>query len=65
MAIEKFDWECATIFADQRMDYAEPRMVAYGYIMGRLVVVVYTIRHDAIRMISMRKANRREVNKYG
>jgi len=65
MAIEKFDWESATIFVDQRMDYAEPRMVAYGYILGRLIVVVYVNRSDVIRIISMRKANKREVNQYG
>ena len=35
-AIQMFDWKCATVFTDQRMDYAEPRMVAYGHIMGRL-----------------------------
>ncbi len=64
-AIQMFDWECAAIFADQRMDYTEPRMVAYGYILGRLIVVVYTNRCDVIRVISMRKANKREVNKYG
>jgi len=64
-AIEQFGWESATIFADQRMAYAEPRMVAYGYIVGRLIVVVYTMRHDVIRLISMRKANQREVNRYG
>jgi len=65
-AIHLFDWECATIFADQRIDYEEPRMVAYGSIKGRLVVVVYTIRdNENIRIISMRKANKREVNRYG
>jgi len=65
-AIHLFGWECATIFADQRIDYDEPRMVAYGSINGRLVVVVYTIRGDeTIRVISMRKANKREVSKYG
>jgi len=65
-AIHLFVWECATIFSDQRIDYEEPRMVAYGNINRRLVVVVYTLRGDeTIRLISMRKANKREVIKYG
>ncbi|MFQ5345559.1 MAG: BrnT family toxin [Mariprofundus sp.] len=65
-AIHLFDWESATIFADQRIDYNEPRMVAYGRIKGRLIVVVYAMRGDkSIRVISMRKANKREVVKYG
>ena len=65
-AIHSFGWECATIFEDLRMDYDEPRMVAYGNIKGRLVVVVYTQRGDeTIRVISMRKANKREVSRYG
>jgi len=65
-AIHLFDWEYATIFADLRINYDEPRMVAYGSIKGRLVVIVYTIRgNESIRIISMRKANKREVSKYG
>ncbi len=64
-AIEDFGWKDATIFEDRRKDYNEKRMVAYGYIKGRLVVVVYTESKDAHRIISLRKANTREVNRYG
>lgn len=35
-----------------------------GNIEGRLFVVVYTPRHNAIRIISARKANQREVTQY-
>jgi len=35
-----------------------------GSIDGRLFVVVYTLRHDVMRIISARKANQREVKKY-
>lgn len=35
-----------------------------GMIDQRLFVVVYTQRHDAIRIISARKANPREVKSY-
>ncbi len=45
---------------DERRDYGEPRMIAYGLIMGRAVVCVYTWRGSARRIISLRKANGRE-----
>jgi len=64
-AIEFFEWEAATIFEDRRKDYNEKRMVAYGYIKGRLVAVVYTERKTTRRIISLRKANSREVKRYG
>ncbi|MDP3636554.1 MAG: BrnT family toxin [Azonexus sp.] len=37
---------------------------ALGKIEQRLLVVVYTPRHDAMRIISARKANQREVRHY-
>jgi len=35
-----------------------------GPLFGRLVVVVFTMRDDTIRIISMRKANTREQKRY-
>lgn len=49
---------------DNRLEYGEPRYRLYGRIEGRLFVVVYTMRHAAIRIISARKANRRETKRY-
>ena len=46
--------------ADDRQDYGEPRFVTAGWLDARLVMVVWTPRGDARRMISMRKANARE-----
>lgn len=46
---------------DWRRDYGEPRIICYGYLAGRMVVVVYTPRGDDCRHVfSMRKANDRE-----
>lgn len=46
---------------DLRYDYSESRYIGYGYIDDRLMVVVYTERlPDIIRIISFRKANKRE-----
>jgi len=64
-AIQGFEWGNAVVFEDVRHDYNESRFVAYGYINTRLVVVVYTMRGDTLRMISLRKANKREVKQYG
>jgi uncharacterized DUF497 family protein len=52
------------IEADARHSYGEERYQVMGKIDGRLYVVVYTPRHDAIRIVSARKANQREVKHY-
>lgn len=58
------DWESAMIVEDNRFDYREARHRAFGILDGRLYCVVFTVRHSAIRVISMRKANKREERKY-
>jgi uncharacterized protein len=45
---------------DTRQDYGEARIICYGYLAGRLVVVGYTPRGAARHVFSMRKANARE-----
>ena len=50
--------------ADVRADYAESRFVTAGWLDARLVVVVWTPRGEVRRIISMRKANEREISKY-
>ncbi len=51
-----------TIKPDNRRDYGEARMIATGEIAGRLHVCVYTQRDQKMRIISLRRANRRERN---
>lgn len=62
-----FDMEMsqAVVFEDDRFDYGETRFVAYGPIDGRLHCLVFTYRGSMIRPISLRKANKREVKRYG
>jgi len=48
---------------DTRRDYGEKRMICYGYLAGRMVVVGYTPRDAARHVFSMRKANEREQDK--
>ncbi|MGH7887242.1 MAG: BrnT family toxin [Candidatus Binatia bacterium] len=45
---------------DTRKDYGEMRMICYGSLEGRLVVIGYTPRGADRHIFSMRKANRRE-----
>ena len=49
---------------DQRQDYGEPRFITAGWLDERLLVLVWTPRGLARRIISMRKANEREIDKY-
>ena len=49
---------------DSRFIYGEDRYLALGRVDDRVLAVVYTTRNDAIRIISARKANAREVKKY-
>jgi uncharacterized protein len=50
---------------DDRESYGEVRLQTVGYLGGRLVMVVWTPRGEARRIISMRKCNAREQEKYG
>src|SRR4030065_954089 len=52
------------IQADTRHSYGEERYQLMGKIERRLFVVVYTPKHGAMRIISARKANQREVKHY-
>ena len=52
-------------FADDRKDYGEARWLTFGRLRNRLVVIVWTPRQRARHIISMRKANGREQEKYG
>ncbi len=58
------DWDHALVAPDLRRDYGEPRQVALAPMAGRLWVVVFTDRADVRRVISLRKANLREFQRY-
>lgn len=62
--VEEFAFGTAVIGADVRRDYGEPRWLALGLIRDRVHVVCFTIRDGDIRVISLRKANDREVRRY-
>lgn len=49
---------------DTREDYSESRFITVGKLDDRMVVMVWTSRGEARRIISMRKANEREQARY-
>jgi uncharacterized DUF497 family protein len=59
-----FEWDKALIVEDRRRVYGERRFQALGVIDGRLHVLVFTSRAGKTHVISLRKANRREVRRY-
>ena len=63
-AAESFDFGTAVIEQDRRWDYPEVRFVALGFLAQRLHVLCFTPINDGIRVISFRKANKREIASY-
>jgi hypothetical protein len=61
---ELFDWASAVESQDDRAQYGEERFVAIGIIGKRLHILIYTKRGQAIRLISLRRANKREKEFY-
>ncbi len=58
--VHDFEWNSAIEREDDREDYGELRMVALGFIGQRLYVLIYTPRGEAVRVISLRRATKRE-----
>ena len=61
-AMSAFEWEDAVERFDDR--HEEARWIAIGFIGLRVHVVAYTVRGDIVRVISLRKAQPREIRDY-
>jgi len=61
---QSFDWDNAIEYMDDRKNYGELRVIAVGDFLDRLTVMVYTVRNGKRRLISWRKANKREVENH-
>lgn len=61
---EAFEWDSAVIWRDTRRDYGEERFIALDRIEQRVHSLVFTHRSETVHVISLRKANRREVRRY-
>ena len=59
-----FHWAVAQVKQDTRKDYPEIRYTAIGCLEGRLHVICFSETKKGIRVISFRKANKREEKGY-
>ena len=60
----ELDWEAALVWVDERFDYSETRMMALAPKTEILYYVAFVDRGEVRRIISLRRANRREVKHY-
>ena len=61
---EKFDFDAADYEIDDSQDYGEVRYLAISFIDARLYSLTFTLDHQNIRAISLRKGTKHEANKY-
>ena len=68
LGVESFEWDTAVVWPDKRRNYGEACMVALGYIGVHIMAVVFVDRPLKLPtercIISLRKANTREVKRY-
>jgi uncharacterized DUF497 family protein len=63
-AREAFNDPFAIDFVDDREDFGEDRLILFGMVESRLLVVTHTSRGEKVRIISAREAEPRERRKY-
>ena len=61
---EELDWDAALVWVDDRFEYDELRMIALAPETGTLYYVALVERGNVRRIISLRRATRREVKHY-
>jgi len=62
--VREFDFETAVIIEDRRRDYGEVRYQTLGWLGSELHSLVFTLREGGLRVISLRRANRKERRLY-
>ena len=60
----ELDWEAALVLIDERFEYNEMRIIALAPKTSILYYVAFVDRGEMRRIISLRRANRREVKHY-
>lgn len=63
--VEQLEWSTALVKEDRRRDYGETRLQVWAMLNDRLYVAVVTPRGEDLRVISFRRANKREEKTYG
>jgi len=62
--VARFDFQTAVFAVDDRRDYGETRYRGFGFLDGRPHALVFVETKVGIRVVSFRKANKREVKRY-
>ena len=60
----RLEWDRMLGFPDTRRDYGELREIGFAPMNDRVHCVVFVQQGDVFRVISLRRANAREVNDY-
>ena len=60
----ELDWDAALVWVDDRFEYGELRMIALAPKTETLYYVAFVDRGEVQRVISLRRATRREVKYY-
>jgi uncharacterized protein len=60
----ELEWDAALVWVDTRYEYGELRMIALAPEINVLYYVAFVDRGEVRRIISLRRANRREVKHY-
>ncbi len=63
-AFEQMEADTVHFKVDDRQDYGEQRIRAYGMLDGYLCMAVFTMRNDECRVISFRRCNAKERKEY-
>lgn len=58
------DLEIEAFIADERQDYGEPRIRAFGVIDAEAYCLVFTVREGEVRAISLRRAHLKEYRRH-
>ena len=61
---EQLDWDAALVWVDSRFEYDELRMIALAPETSTLYYVAFVERGEMRRIVSLRRATRREVKRY-
>jgi uncharacterized protein len=62
--VAELEWDDALVWVDTRYEYGELRMIALAPEINVLYYVAFVDRGEVRRIISLRRANRREVKHY-
>jgi len=63
-AAQRFDWDSAFIWPDDRFEYDEWRMTGWGFIGAEVFRIVFVEREGSYRIISLRPAEKQEIRRY-